>query len=108
MTALEGAPQLVDRVERITAASLAEQLAGPEPPLILDVRSDGEWRLGHIEHALHVPLSRLEGRIGALPRDRSVGVHCATDYRSAIAVSLPPHARPEDGTGLGRGLTAWG
>jgi hydroxyacylglutathione hydrolase len=107
MTALEGAPELVERIERITAASLAEQLAGPDPPLVLDVRADGEWRLGHIEHALHIPLSRLEGQMGTLPRDRPLVVHCATDYRSAIAVSLLRREGLEDVTVLVGGMTAW-
>jgi len=107
MQALDGAPELVERIERITAASLAERLAAPDPPLVLDVRADGEWRLGHIEHALHIPLSRLAERLDAIPRDRPLVVHCASDYRSAIAASLLRRAGVEDITVLVGGMAAW-
>ena len=107
MQALDGAPELVERIDRITATSLAERLAAPDPPLVLDVRADGEWRLGHIEHALHIPLSRLAERLDAIPRDRPLVVHCASDYRSAIAASLLRRAGVEDITVLVGGMAAW-
>ncbi|HJZ60838.1 MAG TPA: rhodanese-like domain-containing protein, partial [Miltoncostaeaceae bacterium] len=74
---------------------------------VLDVRADGEWRLGHIEHALHIPLSRLAERLDAIPRDRPLVVHCASDYRSAIAASLLRRAGVEDVTVLVGGMAAW-
>jgi hydroxyacylglutathione hydrolase len=33
-------------------------------------------------------LNRLVQRLGDLPRDRPVVIHCATGYRSAIGASL--------------------
>jgi hydroxyacylglutathione hydrolase len=88
MQALEPRPDLVGRIERITAATLAERLAGPDPPLVLDVRTETEWRDRRIEGSLNVPLSRLLQRLDEVPRDRLLVVHCATGYRSAIAASL--------------------
>ncbi len=88
MQALEPRPDLVGRIERITAATLAERLAGPEPPLVLDVRTEREWRDHRIEGSLNVPLGRLLQRLDEVPRDRQLVVHCATGYRSAIAASL--------------------
>ena len=49
MQALADRPALIDRIERITAGSLAERLAAAEPPLLLDVSAPGEWRERHIE-----------------------------------------------------------
>jgi hydroxyacylglutathione hydrolase len=43
MQQLDAAPELVDRTKRITAGSLAEQLASPSPPVLIDVRAPGEW-----------------------------------------------------------------
>jgi hydroxyacylglutathione hydrolase len=88
MQALDPNPGLVARIERITAATLAEQLGGPAPPLVLDVRSEREWREERIPRSLHIPLGRLEQRLGEVPRDRRVVVHCASGYRSSIAASL--------------------
>jgi rhodanese-related sulfurtransferase len=88
MQALAEDPVLVERLQRITAGALSEQLEGPEPPLILDVRSEREWNERHLAQAVNVPLSQLAERIDALPQDRPLVVHCASDYRSAIAASM--------------------
>jgi rhodanese-related sulfurtransferase len=34
----------------------------PEQLLVLDVREDDEWQAGHIEGAVHIPLSELPAR----------------------------------------------
>src|SRR5205085_7145102 len=62
MQQLEAAPELIERVERITAGSLAELLKTPARPLLIDVRTAGEWDQGHIDAALNLPLSQLTER----------------------------------------------
>ena len=52
MQPLDDAPQLIERIERITAQALTEQLASGEPPVLIDVRSEGEWRERHVEQAV--------------------------------------------------------
>jgi hydroxyacylglutathione hydrolase len=56
--------------------------------VILDVRGEGEWKAGHLPGSLNLPVGELEGRVGQLPRDRPVIVHCQTGVRAAIAASL--------------------
>jgi hydroxyacylglutathione hydrolase len=107
MQPLDDAPHLVERITRITAGSLAEQLALPAPPLLIDVRSEREWRERHIEQAVNIPLSRLQEHLGTLPADRSLVVHCASDYRSGIAASLVRRAGLPDVAALVGGLAAW-
>jgi rhodanese-related sulfurtransferase len=107
MQALEPRPDLIGRIERITAGSLGEQLAGPEPPVILDVRTANEWRDRRIEDSLNVPLGRLHERLDRLPQDREIVVHCGSGYRSAIATSIlrrSGFARVADLVG---GMNAW-
>lgn len=108
MQQLEDAPELVDRIERITAASVAEQLGAPEPPLLLDVRTAREYGDAHIDGAAHIPLSQLAGRAGELPSDRAVIVYCASGYRSAIASSLLRREGLPRVANLVGGLAAWG
>jgi glyoxylase-like metal-dependent hydrolase (beta-lactamase superfamily II)/rhodanese-related sulfurtransferase len=62
-------------------------LAGAAPVTVLDVRRDDEWRSGHIDGALHVPLHDLLGRMHELPGE-TLWVHCASGFRSSIAASL--------------------
>jgi glyoxylase-like metal-dependent hydrolase (beta-lactamase superfamily II)/rhodanese-related sulfurtransferase len=107
MQQLDDAPELVGRTERITAGSAAEQLAQPDPPQLVDVRTAREWSEAHIDGALNLPLSQLAERLGELPADRPLILHCASGYRAAIATSLLQRE------GLGRvanlvgGLAAW-
>jgi rhodanese-related sulfurtransferase len=37
----------------------AEESFGAEGALLVDVRSDEEWKIAHIPGALHVPMSQL-------------------------------------------------
>ena len=88
MLAVEPRPDLVERIERITPTSLAEQLGSLEPPLLLDVRSDAEWQEQRIPGSLNIPLNHLAERASELPSDRGVVVHCSSGYRSSIGASL--------------------
>jgi len=107
MQALDPRPDLVARIERITAATLAEQLAGPAPPVVLDVRSEREWREERIQRSLNIPLGRLRERLGEVPRGRQVVVHCASGYRSSIAASLLRGHGFEEIADLVGGIGAW-
>jgi rhodanese-related sulfurtransferase len=107
MQQLEEAPELVERTERVTAGSLAEQLAASQPPVVIDVRTAREWSERHIDGAVNVPLSQLAERIAAVPADTSLVVYCAGGYRSAIAASmLRRGGRPQVADLVG-GLGAW-
>jgi rhodanese-related sulfurtransferase len=88
MQALESRPDLVQRLERITAPTLAERLTETDPPVILDVRTEREWQDKHIEGSVNIALQHLPERLSEVPSDRPVVVHCATGYRSSIAASL--------------------
>ena len=88
MLALQRRPDLVGRIDRITAATLAEQLDEPEPPLVLDVRNEGERDAFAVDGSVHIPLSRLLEHLDELPRDRAIVVHCSSGYRSSTAASL--------------------
>jgi glyoxylase-like metal-dependent hydrolase (beta-lactamase superfamily II)/rhodanese-related sulfurtransferase len=107
MQELAAVPELVQRTERITAGSVAEQLDSSEAPLLVDVRTPGEFELSHIEDAISLPLSQLPGRLGELPDDRPLVVYCAGGYRSAIAASLLRRAGHERVVDLVGGIAAW-
>ncbi len=108
MEALVGQPpELVDRIERITAGSLAEQLSGSAPPMVIDVRTPNEWESDHIEAAVNVPLSRVLATAEELPPERELVVYCASGYRSAIAASLLRREGLDRVSDLVGGLPAW-
>jgi glyoxylase-like metal-dependent hydrolase (beta-lactamase superfamily II)/rhodanese-related sulfurtransferase len=107
MQQLDGVPDLVERTDRITAGSTAEQLAASDPPQLVDVRTEREWDEAHIDGAVNLPLSQLSERLGELPADRSLIVHCASGYRSAIATSLLRREGLPHVANLVGGLGAW-
>jgi rhodanese-related sulfurtransferase len=107
MQTLESRPELLGRTERVSAMLLAEQLASPVPPLVLDVRTPREWNDKHVEGSVNMPLNHLEERLGELSRNGVMAVMCAGGYRSAIATSLLQHQRFERVIELSGGIAAW-
>jgi rhodanese-related sulfurtransferase len=86
---------------------VAEELAGANPPLVLDIRNPREWSARHIEHSVNVPLNHLQERIGEIPRDRRIAVHCAGGYRSSIAASILHQYGITNLIEMAGGLAAW-
>jgi hydroxyacylglutathione hydrolase len=105
--AITSRPDLVRSFQRWTPEELARQLAAPNPPHVLDVRAETEWREKRIHGAQLVPLPELERRIAEVPKDRRVVIHCAGGYRSSIAASLLlKHGRTNVEDLIG-GMGAW-
>jgi len=71
----------------MTAAELVALLDDPEAPLVLDVRSPGEFAEGHIPGAINIPYDQLAGRTAELDayRERGLVVYCRTGRRAGIA-----------------------
>jgi hydroxyacylglutathione hydrolase len=107
MAALEPHPELVRTIPRITAPALAEQLNVPNPPFVLDVRTEKEWQSGHVAGSHNIPLTHLRERLGEVPADRPVVVHCEGGYRSSIAASVLAAAGRTNVTDLVGGIKAW-
>ncbi|MEM7249296.1 MAG: molybdopterin-synthase adenylyltransferase MoeB [Acidobacteriota bacterium] len=88
---------------------LAEALAGPEPPLLLDVREPDEWSTGHVPGASHLPRGLLEVRCGEILPDRArrTVLYCAGGVRSLLAVESLARLGYEDLVSLRGGVAAW-
>jgi hydroxyacylglutathione hydrolase len=107
MEALASRPDLVWPTNRISAPMVAEELAAAEPPLVLDIRNPREWATKHIEGSLNIPLNHLQERIGEVPRDRRIAVHCAGGYRSSIAASILHQHGITNLIEMAGGIAAW-
>ena len=53
-----------------------------EELVFLDVREVDEWKAGHIEGSLHIPMGELAARQDEIPRDRPIVAVCRTGRRS--------------------------
>ncbi|MFG2101106.1 rhodanese-like domain-containing protein [Micromonospora echinaurantiaca] len=79
----------------LAAAPAGNLPAGlPAPDVVLDVRMTNEWRAGHIEGAVHIPLPDLPKRLADVPAG-AVWVHCGSGYRATAAASLLANAGRE-------------
>ncbi len=107
MAALAGRPDLVWPTERISAPMVAEELAGEAPPMVLDIRNPREWAAKHLEGSVNIPLNHLQERIGEVPRDRRILVHCAGGYRSSMAASILHQHGITKLLEMAGGLAAW-
>lgn len=107
LQALDQRPDLLRRTERITAATLAEHLGSPQPPTLIDVRTEQEWKRKRIEGSINIPLSQFQKRMNEIPRNRTLVVHCASGYRSAMALSLLEIERITNTMELVGGVGAW-
>lgn len=58
-----------------------------EEVVVLDVRTGLEFKSGHLDDAINIPVSELEARVGELPEDPAtpILVHCRSGRRSARA-----------------------
>ncbi len=56
--------------------------------LIIDVRTVGEYKNGHIEGSLNVPLNEIEEAMSWLIKDVPTVVVCETGSRSAVAEKI--------------------
>ncbi len=107
MQTLDGHPELLQTVPRITAAALAEQTQQASAPFVLDVRSEKEFNIVHLDNSHNIPLTHLRERLAEVPQDRPVVVHCEGGYRSAIACSILTQSGRANVTDLVGGIKAW-
>jgi rhodanese-related sulfurtransferase len=96
------------RVAEIPPTELVERLKRKPWPQILDVRTQAEFRIGHVRGALNVSVTALASRVDSLKldRERPVVAICLTGHRSVPAVRLL-RQRGYDAVQLAGGMTAW-
>jgi len=76
-----------DRVAHLAATDFSTQLGAASSPLLLDVRTPGEFAKGHLARAVNVDwyAGGFERRTAGLDRSRPVFVYCLSGDRSAKA-----------------------
>ncbi|MEA5618818.1 rhodanese-like domain-containing protein [Cronbergia sp. UHCC 0137] len=63
-----------------------KQMLKQEDIFLVDVREPSEYALGHIDHAINIPLRTLVQNLDKIPKKQSVVVYCSSGYRAAMAV----------------------
>ena len=91
----------------VTPAALGEELRGPRPPLLLDVREPYEWQIVHIEGARHLPLGELSMRLGEMNVDQPIVAYCHHGMRSLRAAEILRAGGFTNVRSLAGGIDAW-
>ena len=87
----------------------ALQLINHKNALILDVRDENEFNVGHIRGAKLIPLLKLKERIGELERyrERPIVIVCRSGSRSSTACALLGNREFGQTYNLAGGMMAW-
>jgi hydroxyacylglutathione hydrolase len=86
---VEGFTTSLEGLERQPHTTVApEDLAEVEEAFVLDVRTKGEFDVGHIPGATQIHVGRVLQNLDEIPRDRPVVVHCQGGARAAVAESV--------------------
>jgi hydroxyacylglutathione hydrolase len=82
-----GSRRNLQRIPVVTVDELARGFR-QNGSVVIDVRGEGEWKVGHVPGSLNLPLSQLDRRLEQIPRRSPLVVHCQTGPRAAIGASL--------------------
>lgn len=85
-TSMPDADHLAD--SSVDAPELAGELAGPTPPLLIDVREPWEAELVSIPGSTLIPLGELPARAGELDSDADIVLYCHHGMRSDRALQF--------------------
>lgn len=94
-------------MHKIISHEEAKEIMEREKCIVLDVRTEDEFVLGHIENSINIPVDDLKERIGELS-DKSalILVCCRSGRRSAIAAEILVEEGYEQVLDFG-GLLSW-
>ena len=75
------------RVKEVTVGETRKRLAANPAALLVDVREDREWQVGHVAGAIHLGKGIIERDIEATVPDKNAEIilYCGGGFRSALA-----------------------
>ncbi len=56
--------------------------------LIIDVRTVGEYKTGHIKNSINIPLSDIQRSLNKIPKNKTIITCCASGMRSGSAKQI--------------------
>ncbi len=109
---ISGEIQVIDYLQanyREVTAKEAAELIDNVHPLILDVRTAGEYRQGHLRQSLLIPVQELQQRHPEISayKNQDVLIYCATGNRSTVASKILIDAGFKRIYNLRHGISDW-
>jgi hydroxyacylglutathione hydrolase len=85
MKAWDAAGFPLERIGQMSVHELNERKSALQ---IVDVRSPGEWKKGHVPGARHIFVPELRNQMNELDRNKPTAIYCGSGYRASIATSI--------------------
>ena len=103
------APATLATVIKHVDPAAAERLLGEKKVTVLDIRTPGEFKAGHIAGATNLDYrdQQFEQRLSAVDRSKPYLVHCASGRRSTSALAVFKKLGFKEIVHLDGGLNAW-
>jgi len=97
------------QISTLPAAEFSTRLGAADSPLLLDVRTPGEYVKGHLARAVNIDWygSDFDRRVAGLDRTRPVFVYCLSGSRSSEAARRLAGAGFRQVYDLSGGIIAW-
>jgi hydroxyacylglutathione hydrolase len=102
-----GAGLPVSEIGQMSVGELRAALQAKEDLQVVDVRTPGEWRAGHIDGSINIPVGDIPARARELPVDQTIATICEGGYRSSLAASLLAHEGIPRPINVAGGMTAY-
>jgi rhodanese-related sulfurtransferase len=91
----------------IEVEELAQRRAGPDAPVLLDVREPHELEICRFPDSIDIPMGSLPERLDELPVDRPIVVVCRSGARSMRVTQWLRAQGRDDVSTLTGGVLAW-
>ncbi len=92
-------------IEDVDAAGVQKAIdAGAQ---VVDVRTAGEFQMGHIPGAINVPVDVLDAQVASWDKNATYVIYCATGERSITAMEIMKSLGFENLKHFAAGIVAW-
>jgi len=94
-------------IRQIGPSELSGLMAGPAPPVLLDVREEWELSLASLPGVLNIPMAQIPDRLEELTGDRDIVVICHHGSRSLLVAAFLQQNGFDAVINLTGGIDAW-
>ncbi|WP_019123033.1 rhodanese-like domain-containing protein [Brevibacillus massiliensis] len=72
-------------LKKLTPVEFIQQTKASPNKMVIDVREPHEYKSGHLEGAVNIPVSKLKSQLGGIPKETRIFLYCRSGMRSRTA-----------------------
>tara|TARA_Y100000590_G_scaffold55662_1_gene58281 strand:- start:840 stop:1160 length:321 start_codon:yes stop_codon:yes gene_type:complete len=94
-------------VTEVDVKTLNEKILNKEDFILIDVRTDSEYYLSNIKHAIHIPMNSIPENLESLDKSKEIIVQCKSGIRSEKVCEFLLNNNYKNVKNLKGGIVAW-